>query len=99
MRRAGKTRRCARCGKRTAVPAALHRARCAGAKGGPLSGLKKEYTAAELAEVAVPLPRTVRRMRVPSLVPDSSKWECFECGQVIGKKRVCNFCGYDRGKD
>ncbi len=57
-------------------------------------GSKRTFTAEELSQVAVPPPFKSRKMKMPSLVPDSSKWECFECGKVINEKKICPFCGF-----
>ncbi len=60
----------------------------------PLSPYR-QFTEAELMEVAVPEPFSRHRMKAAPLVPDSSKWECFECGKVIGTKKICPFCSFD----
>jgi hypothetical protein len=92
--------KCPRCSKKIASVTA-HRSRCAASvKISKKSGrrnphLKKTYTEAELNEVAVPPPYAGRKAKIPSLVPDYSKWECFECGKVIGEKKICPHCNYD----
>ena len=60
---------------------------------------KKVFTAEELNEVAVPPPFTRRKMSAPSLIPASDKWECFECGKIIGKKKICPHCKFDSRND
>ena len=61
--------------------------------------VKKARTKVNLDLMASPAPYRGGKKQSSSLVPHSSKWECFECGKVIGKKRICNYCGYDRGND
>ena len=94
---------CPACKKKT-TSIVLHRSRCKPGNTSKTSSVKrtKKQTAAleaSLDHMAVPPPFSRTKKKTESLVPHHSKWECFECGQVIGAKKVCKFCGYNNEGD